>query len=126
MSTIRVDNFGPSAGGTTYSASGVAKAWVNISGTGTAAIRDSLNVASLTDDGTGKYSANLSSAMSDTNYSSVADGAYDTGDGAGTVNHALRRLALSATSVKVRCYSPTDNAFYDSQVITAATFGDLA
>jgi hypothetical protein len=34
MSTIRVDNFGPSAGGTTYSARGIAKAWVNFNGTG--------------------------------------------------------------------------------------------
>jgi hypothetical protein len=33
MSTIRVDNFGPSAGGTTYSARGIAKAWVNFNGT---------------------------------------------------------------------------------------------
>jgi hypothetical protein len=31
MSTIRVDNFGPSAGGTTYSARrGIAKAWMNL------------------------------------------------------------------------------------------------
>jgi len=32
MSVIRVDNFGPSAGGTTYSARGIAKAWVNFNG----------------------------------------------------------------------------------------------
>jgi hypothetical protein len=46
LSTIRVDNFGPSAGGTTYSARGIAKAWVNFNGTGTIAARDSENVSS--------------------------------------------------------------------------------
>jgi hypothetical protein len=55
LSTIRVDNFGPSAGGTTYSARGIAKAWVNFNGTGTIAARDSENVSSLTDNGTGDY-----------------------------------------------------------------------
>jgi hypothetical protein len=46
LSTIRVDNFGPSAGGTTYSARGIAKAWVNFNGTGAIAARDSENVSS--------------------------------------------------------------------------------
>ena len=63
MSTIRVDNFGPSAGGTTYSARGIAKAWVNFNGTGTIAARDSENVSSLTDNGTGNYTVNFSNAF---------------------------------------------------------------
>ena len=72
MSTIRVDNFGPSAGGTTYSARGIAKAWVNFNGTGTIAARDSENVSSLTDVGTGRYGVNFSSAFGAADY--VASG----------------------------------------------------
>lgn len=68
MSTIRVDNFGPSAGGTAYSARGVAKAWVNFNGTGTIAARDSENVSSLTDNGTGDYTVAFSSAFSSSDY----------------------------------------------------------
>ena len=68
MSTIRVDNFGPSAGGTTYSARGIAKAWVNFDGTGTIAARDSENVSSLTDNGTGEYTVSFSNSFSNTNY----------------------------------------------------------
>ena len=68
MSTIRVDNFGPSAGGTTYSAGGVAKLWVNFNGTGTVAVRDSLNASSITDNGTAVYTVNFSSSMSNGNY----------------------------------------------------------
>ena len=34
---------------------GLAKAWANLNGTGTIALRDSFNVSSVTDDGTGDY-----------------------------------------------------------------------
>ena len=44
------------------------KAWVNFNGTGTVAIRDSLNVASITDNGTGDYTINFSSSLSGPNY----------------------------------------------------------
>jgi hypothetical protein len=71
MSTIRVDNFGPSAGGTTYSARGIAKAWVNFNGTGTIAARDSENVSSLTDNGTGQYGVNFTNSFANTNYCST-------------------------------------------------------
>jgi len=49
-----------------------AKAWVNFDGTGTVAIRDDFNVSSITDNGTGDYTINLSSNLSDTNYSVIA------------------------------------------------------
>ena len=68
MSTIRVDTFGPSSGGTTYSARGIAKAWVNMNGTGTIATRDSLNVSSLTDSGTGKYRMNFTNSFTAVDY----------------------------------------------------------
>lgn len=47
---------------------GSAKAWVNFNGTGTIAARDSFNVASLTDTGTGLYRINLTNSMSNINY----------------------------------------------------------
>jgi hypothetical protein len=72
MSVIRVDNFGPSAGGTTYSARGIAKAWVNFNGTGTIASRDSENVSSLTDNATGIYTVSFSVSFSAADYSAVA------------------------------------------------------
>ena len=46
----------------------LAKAWVNFNGTGTVAIKDSFNVSSITDNGTGDYDINFTSAFSDTNY----------------------------------------------------------
>ena len=44
------------------------KMWINFNGTGTIAIQDSLNVSSITDDGTGLYTITFSSAFSNTNY----------------------------------------------------------
>ena len=44
------------------------RAWVNFNGTGTVAIRGSGNVTSITDNGTGDYTVNFTTAMSDENY----------------------------------------------------------
>ena len=56
-----------------FSASGsapvfAARAWVNFNGTGTVAIRASGNVSSITDNGTGDYTVNFTTAMPDANY----------------------------------------------------------
>jgi len=48
-----------------------ARAWVNFNGTGTVAIRASGNVSSITDNGTGDYTVNFTTAMPDANYSVV-------------------------------------------------------
>jgi hypothetical protein len=48
-----------------------ARAWVNFNGTGTVAIRESGNVSSITDNGTGDYTVNFTTAMADANYSAV-------------------------------------------------------
>ena len=57
-----------------YGSSAVAygcRAWVNFNGTGTVAIRASGNVTSITDNGTGLYTANFTTAMPDANYAAM-------------------------------------------------------
>lgn len=62
-STIRgSDNF-DTAGGNAV------KAWVNFNGTSTVSITASYNVSSITDNGTGNYTLNFTTAISDANYS---------------------------------------------------------
>ena len=46
----------------------IATAWVNFNGTGTVAIRDSFNVSSITDNGTGQYTVNFATPMNHENY----------------------------------------------------------
>jgi hypothetical protein len=47
---------------------------VNFNGTGVVSIRESGNVSSVTDNGTGVYTLNFSTAMPDANYSVVTSG----------------------------------------------------
>jgi hypothetical protein len=56
------------------------RAWVNFNGTGTVAIRASGNVSSITDNGTGDYTINFTTAMPDANYV-AAGGAGDDNNG---------------------------------------------
>ena len=50
------------------------RAWVNFNGTGTVAIRASGNVSSITDNGVGNYTVNLTTALTDTNAAPVTSG----------------------------------------------------
>ena len=72
MSTLRVNAIQNASGGSAIDVPGAAKAWVNFNGTGTVAIRAALNVASITDNGTGDYTVNFTTAMPDANYIFVA------------------------------------------------------
>jgi hypothetical protein len=54
----------------------VAKAWVNFNGTGTVAIRASYNVSSITDNGTGDYVVNFTTAFANSNYSVAGAASY--------------------------------------------------
>ena len=56
----------------------MARAWVNFNGTGTVAIRASGNVSSITDNGTGDYTVNFTTAMTDANYSATITSGYHT------------------------------------------------
>ena len=49
----------------------LAKVWINFKGSGTVSIRDSFNVSSLVDNGTGDYTVNFTNAMSNANYCST-------------------------------------------------------
>jgi hypothetical protein len=52
------------------------RAWVNFNGTGTVAIRASGNVSSITDNSTGEYTVNFTTAMPDANYAFSVNGKY--------------------------------------------------
>jgi hypothetical protein len=55
------------------------RAWVNFDGTGTPSIREDGNVSSITDNGTGDYTVNFTTAMPDANYASFGFGKQSTG-----------------------------------------------
>jgi hypothetical protein len=74
------------------------RAWVNFNGSGTPAIRASGNVTSITDNGTGDYTVNFTTAMPDANYATNLSIGSITG-GSSDVIPLLS--TLSTTSVRV-------------------------
>jgi len=77
-----------------YGSSAVAygcRAWVNFNGTGTVAIRNSGNVSSITDLGTGSYTLNFLTAMPDANYNVVGSSTSSVGVSATFVCTTFRR-----------------------------------
>jgi len=66
-------------GGTTTTSlqQGLCKAWANINGTGTIAARDSLNVSSLTDGGTGDYTYNFTNNMGNNDFTTTTSAFRD-------------------------------------------------
>jgi hypothetical protein len=81
------------------------KAWVNFDGTGTPSIRASLNVSSITDNGTADYTVNFTNALTDANYAVAGDGATSgTTLDAGNYNRGptLCNQALNSSSFRIR------------------------
>jgi hypothetical protein len=78
------------------------RAWVNFNGTGTVAIRASYNVSSITDNGTGDYTVNFTTAMVDANYAlSVSAKEDDSGTAAGSIFGYVNRFAQTTSAVRV-------------------------
>lgn len=128
MSVIRVDNFGPSAGGTTYSARGIAKAWVNFNGIGTIAVRDSENVSSLTDNGQGDHTVNFSNAFGSADYVSAGFAGTDNVNGTiwVTAPPNVARSTWKQTGLTRIGISYQNTLLSDESEINLTNLGDLA
>ena len=127
MSTIIASNVsdGTLSIPTTYVTNGSAKAWVNFDGTGTIAARDSLNLSSLTDSGTGDYIVNFSNAFGAIDYfigSSV--GGRATSLGANILSPYNN--TPTTTSVNASTFNTTWSAAQDCNDISILNNGDLA
>jgi hypothetical protein len=95
---------------------GVARAWVNFDGTsnvgGFCNIRASYNVTSVTDNGTGDYTVNFTTAMPDANY--VVAGSTGTGES----SRFFSRYGTTQTTstVRVVCVLPGSALLDNSQM----------
>jgi len=76
------------------------RAWVNFNGTGTVAIRASGNVSSITDNGTGDYTVNFTTAMPDANYTIAGVASGDLAGSYGSVT-APYITAPSTSAIRV-------------------------
>jgi hypothetical protein len=100
---------------------GVAKAWVNFNGTGTIAINDSRNVTSLTDNGTGDYTVNLSITMGNSNFSVTHGGRRSSG---ASHDGQMQSWAASTTTARVTTTDGSTTAV-DWDIVCITIMGDL-
>jgi hypothetical protein len=97
---------------------------VNFNGNATPTARDSLNLSTITDEGTGQYLLNFTNAFDNTGYSSPSAGADSTGTG--------RRIACphaddEVTTTYYKLQIVNDNGSrLDAEYLHSASFGDLA
>jgi hypothetical protein len=102
---------------------GSAKAWVNFDGTfGTSpftvangGIRAAFNVSSVTDNGTGNYTVNFTTPMSDANYCVQATGTDVTEAGVESA------ADMTTTTVKIRTHN-SGGTTIDREVVSVAIF----
>ena len=87
------------------------KAWVNFDGSGTVAIRDDFNVASVTDNGTGDYTIAFDTALANNDYALVTNQRLDTSGGAPNIVHTGNEHDdNTTTSAKIVCGTGNQNA----------------
>jgi len=115
---------------TTNLKQGLLKVWVNFDGSsvdGTAdltGVRDSFNVTSIVDGGTGDYALNINNDMVNTGYV-VSGSGYDHVGTADTYTvHMYHDLTTGA--VEINNVRPTNNASSDTSYVGVSIKGDLA
>jgi hypothetical protein len=118
MSTLRVDNFAPSGGGTPFTIEGIAKSRIKFNGTGTVAIEGSMNISSLVDVGTGDYDIIFTNPFVNANYSVATAHQIPSGT-------SDQRVSDMFTTGHNSLHSTSSGAA-DANPVSASSFGDLA
>jgi hypothetical protein len=95
------------------------KAWVNFNGTGTVAIRASLNVSSITDNGTGDYTVNFTTAMTDANYA-MSGFAGDTAFSVGVTLSSWGTYTQTTSAFRLKVYYGSNTVVDTTNIL--ATF----
>jgi len=90
------------------------RAWVNFEGTGTVAIRASGNVSSITDNGSGNYAVNFTTAMQDANYSAQVSCGLGNSDGYASL--------VTVNASFVQFITRINSAFRDALLVSVAIF----
>jgi len=127
MSVLKADTIQSTGGGAaTLTKQMAARAWINVP-TGQASITASLNVSSLDDDGTGDGGVNLTSAMSDANYT-ITTGENDMASSTAIFGHDLTNSGQATTGYDFNTFyvnASSNRTDYDMQTFSVM-HGDLA
>jgi hypothetical protein len=101
-----------------------ARAWVNFNGTGAVGIRASGNVTSITDNGTGDYTVNFTTALTDANYSSNITASFGStyAFAMANTNSSAAIVAPTTTTMRFAVIAFNASAFQDCQYLHVAIF----
>jgi hypothetical protein len=94
------------------------RAWVNFNGSGTVAIRASGNVTSITDNGTGNYTINFTTAMPNVNYNAVSSDARASND----YGYGVRLMTFATGSLTVNTLTNGANSLVDYETVCVSIF----
>ena len=133
--TVGTNAVATSEGGaaTSIISQGLSKAWINCNGQSTVAIRDSFNITSITDNGTGDTSVTIANNMGNGNYCPTMGVANYNGGQDGrfivqlktTTDNDWTTIAVSSIRVMSKEVANSTN-FADASLITISMDGDLA
>jgi hypothetical protein len=110
---------------TNYVVEGSAKAWVNIEGEGTIAVRDSFNNSSIVDRADGRYTTTVTNAMNNANYSVFYTGQKSGASDDGYVLGGIGTGGITATAVQITTQIGSSGPD-DIPTVNVANHGDLA
>ena len=129
MSTLKVNTIQNTSGGSSSTPEqieqGRAKAWIHFDGQDTVAIRDSFNVSTLTDNGTGDYTISFTTAMANTNYAvATTQPAQHNFTQAILGVEQAHTNAFATGSIRVQSVKTGNNSAVDRDVQCVVIFGD--
>jgi len=115
---------------TNYVVEGSAKAWFNLNAA-TPALRDSFNIASITDEGTGLYEGNFTSTMGNGDYSAngscTVKGSSNSFSNLFTTGDPDNTYGLHSTAaIRGNNYTYNVSNYSDPQMMQVTVHGDLA
>ena len=113
---------------TTNLQQGLGKCWVNFNGVGTIAARDSFNMTSLTDNGTGDYTTTFANDFSNDDYFFLGNSMYENSRShvhGQSSNTAYATGSMRGISAFVSGTNGEDTAT-DGDIVNRAYLGDLA
>jgi len=113
MSTIKVDNIRIASESVSRPVTGVAAAWANWGSDGPTSVRESLNLASITDVSTGTYTLNYTNAFSNNGFSNSGICGVSTNTGAYYIMSISGAPTASSVSVRTMTSSSQPGLAYN-------------
>lgn len=110
-----------SGGSLNVNTNSLIKAWVNFTGTSTVTINDHYNVSSITDNGTGDYTVNYTTAFGSINYAFVATARADSDT---TPLYTSTKAAHTTSASRFICVRGTNESAFDSATVNCIAIGD--